>query len=123
METNRISGRAVRLAKNAAMPLRSDRGSTVWCRSGEVWITQDGDLRDIVLQPGGSFRIDADRALVSGLTAAEIVVQPVTHGRPVQAAALWLQGRMRAAAGLLSPVAHRARRAADADQADPCRAA
>ena len=31
---------------------------TVHCRSGEVWITHDGDPRDVVLRPNESYVVD-----------------------------------------------------------------
>ncbi len=37
---------------------RVDGVLTLHCRSGSVWITHDGDPRDVVLQPNESHRID-----------------------------------------------------------------
>ena len=43
-------------------------GHKVECLSGSLWITQDGDSRDIVLAPGDSFAFDrAGDALISAL--------------------------------------------------------
>jgi hypothetical protein len=36
-------------------------GLTLTCRQGSLWITVDHDLRDIVLEPGQSFRTDQHR--------------------------------------------------------------
>ena len=44
-----------------------------WCvtaANGALWITQDGDPRDIVLQAGESFAFDRPKALVSALNLA-----------------------------------------------------
>ena len=43
-------------------------GHRVECLSGALWITQDGDSRDIVLAPGDSFSFDrVGDALISAL--------------------------------------------------------
>ena len=43
-------------------------GHRIECLSGSLWITQDGDSRDIVLAPGDSFSFDrAGDALISAL--------------------------------------------------------
>ena len=43
-------------------------GRRVECVSGTLWITQDGDPRDIVLAPGDSFTFDhRGDALISAL--------------------------------------------------------
>ena len=47
-----------RLEARAALALRNGRGSTVTCISGTVWLTMEGDTRDVVLQPGASFVVD-----------------------------------------------------------------
>lgn len=43
-------------------------GHRIECLSGSLWITQDGDHRDIVLAPGDSFSFDrVGDALISAL--------------------------------------------------------
>jgi hypothetical protein len=56
------------LAKGKIRRVHDALGRRVECLSGSLWITQDGDSRDIVLSPGEAF--DFDRrgdALVSAL--------------------------------------------------------
>jgi hypothetical protein len=46
------------------------------CRSGEVWITHDGESRDIVLRAGESHAVDSPRRLrVHGMAPASLEVQ------------------------------------------------
>ena len=47
-----------KLERYGAMALRNGRGSIVTCVSGAVWLTMEGDTRDIVLEPGDSFVVD-----------------------------------------------------------------
>ena len=42
------------------LALRDANGRTVTCVSGSVWLTMDGDNRDIVLEPGATFVVDRD---------------------------------------------------------------
>jgi uncharacterized protein (AIM24 family) len=42
------------------LALRDARGRTVKCVSGSVWLTMEGDRRDVVLNPGASFVVDRD---------------------------------------------------------------
>jgi len=51
--------------------LDSARGVRLRCVSGDVWITIDGDRRDILLSAGDSFVIDSQR---------HVIVCPL-HGR------------------------------------------
>jgi hypothetical protein len=46
------------LAKDHIRHVRADKGRRVELLSGSLWITQDGDLRDIVLGPGEGFDFD-----------------------------------------------------------------
>ena len=46
------------LAKGRIRHVHADTGRRVECVSGAIWITQDGDLRDIVLAAGESFDFD-----------------------------------------------------------------
>lgn len=55
--------------------LRDAAGWVVECCGGTVWITQQGDVRDILLKAGESFTLDRDgTTLVSGLCDAEAVI-------------------------------------------------
>jgi hypothetical protein len=48
----------VRLAGRKLVRLQDAAGSTVRAIDGSVWITQEGDQRDIVLEAGESFTVD-----------------------------------------------------------------
>jgi hypothetical protein len=52
----------------------------IHCESGELWITQDGDRRDIIVPAEKSWRIDADRPLV--VSALKPAVATLTHTQP-----------------------------------------
>jgi hypothetical protein len=50
--------------RRVAAPL----GRRVECVSGVLWVTQDGDRRDIILEPGDAFDFDrAEGVLISAL--------------------------------------------------------
>lgn len=53
-------------------------GVRVFCRQGSVWITQDGDLTDTVLERGQTYRSTrAAPLLLYGLGEAEVeVIEP-----------------------------------------------
>jgi len=46
------------LAKDRIRRVRRPLGRRVECVTGALWVTQDGDPRDIVLSPGDSFVFD-----------------------------------------------------------------
>jgi hypothetical protein len=51
------------------------KGLTISCGSGELWITQSGDARDIILLKGQRFVLDRDgRAVVEALADSEMEV-------------------------------------------------
>ena len=69
------------------------RGVGVTCLKGTVWITQDRDLRDVVLTPGQSFVLDRNGlALIFAFKDATIHV-----GRPVSPATVITDVHNRAA--------------------------
>ena len=56
------------LAKGSIRRVHRPIGRRVECVSGSLWVTQDGDLRDIVLKAGESFAFDhKGDALISAL--------------------------------------------------------
>ena len=42
------------------LTLRDASGRTVTCLSGSVWLTMEGDTRDVMLSPGAAFVVDRD---------------------------------------------------------------
>ncbi len=71
------------LAKGRTRHLPAHVGRSIQCLSGSIWITQDGDRRDIVLGPGEAFAFDRDAdALLSAFADSRYVVLdaiPVAH--------------------------------------------
>jgi len=48
---------AVRLGPNQTLKVVDGAGSTVQALEGSVWITEENQPKDIVLQPGGCYRL------------------------------------------------------------------
>ena len=56
--------------------VRDGVGARVVCMSGVIWITQEGDLRDVVLRGGASFVLDRPgTALVTAIEASRVRVE------------------------------------------------
>ena len=63
------------LAKGKIRHLHAERGRRVEVVTGAIWITQDGDLRDIVLESGDAFDFDRDGdALLSAFADSRYLV-------------------------------------------------
>jgi len=59
---------AVTLGPNQTLRVRDGAGSTVCAVKGAVWITEENQPRDIVLQQGGCYRLrQTGLALVNSL--------------------------------------------------------
>lgn len=73
----------VHLERREMVVIDDARGQIIACESGELWITQDGDRRDIILTAGASWRIERRGPLV--LSALEPSVASLRHpaGGPV----------------------------------------
>ena len=61
------------LARRDVVALEDAAGLELRVHRGLVWLTQEGDTRDIVMRAGEAFLLDRrGRATVEGLAAAEI---------------------------------------------------
>ena len=96
--------RPTALARHVSLSLRDRAGDRIECVGGVLWITQDGDPRDVVLGAGQSFRLDRPgRAVLFALADAGFVV----HRPPRRGAGPWLARAMRALRARLTPRAPR----------------
>jgi hypothetical protein len=82
----RINDSCFDLRKHQIMRFDDATGTDIVCLRGELWLTQDGDLRDVVLAPGEHFTLDCDGvALVSALpraaSSSRLRSQPRSRGR------------------------------------------
>lgn len=68
---------AIYLKKHQHLRVQDACGWTVHAMGGTLWITQDGDVRDIVIEAGESFVIDRmHTAVLSPLNEARLVLVP-----------------------------------------------
>lgn len=75
MSVNRA---AINLEGGALLQIRNSTGSRIECLAGGVWITQEKDTRDIILQPGETFLIDREGLTLVGAfdTATISIIEP-----------------------------------------------
>ncbi len=72
--------RPISLPHRAMHRIDNGRGTQVFCLKGPVWITQEGDPRDIILSAGQSFLLDRKGvAVVFALREAAITVGAPGH--------------------------------------------
>ena len=65
----------VTLAKNQIRRIDNAIGAQIHCLHGNLWLTQDGDPRDIILQPGDEHRFERDAVTyVSALSDASFLL-------------------------------------------------
>jgi hypothetical protein len=78
------------LKPNQLVKVRGGRGHSIVCHSGSVWVTQDGDPRDIILSAGDSFTLDREGpALVQAFEPGAIsIAQARPQTRATRLAAL-----------------------------------
>jgi hypothetical protein len=82
----RIDDSCFDLRKHQIMRFDDATGTDIVCLRGGLWLTQDGDLRDVVLAAGEHFTLDCDGvALVSALRPSSVCVEvPVDAVQPRQ---------------------------------------
>ena len=106
----RVNASPIRVTLQWGMPLtvKDGQGACITSRRGTVWITQDNDLRDVVLTSGESFRLERPAtAIVQAMDTAEVLIlPPAPPPRPEGAR----DGNARSFAGRLL---HRLRRGSD----------
>lgn len=74
----RIEPGSICLARHQTLEIEQPLGFRIVCRSGSVWITQDGDPRDIIVGSGDTFDFDRPGvAIVNAFRPATVSVEPV----------------------------------------------
>jgi hypothetical protein len=69
--------RAATLRKGQLLALDGRQGLRIDCREGSLWITQDGEPDDVVLEAGQSHSVSGrQRVLVQALGPARLAVRP-----------------------------------------------
>jgi pseudouridine-5'-phosphate glycosidase len=61
------------LAARARLALRDIGGATITCLSGSIWLTMEGDSRDVMLAPGTSFKVERDGLTLLAAHEASVV--------------------------------------------------
>lgn len=69
------AARGIGLPNRSVLRVHNARGKEIRVEHGCAWITQDGDVRDIVLNAGETFRMDRDgKALVMACGPAPLTL-------------------------------------------------
>lgn len=88
------NGEILMLRGRQHVRLHGAKGWTIRALGGAVWITQDGDLRDVVLEAGDSFTADRADVLMSPFDEARVciargsVCSTITRGSSASAVTL-----------------------------------
>lgn len=65
------------LTKDSTLTLQRPQGSRVECLNGQIWITLDHDVRDIILEAGQSYCANhQSRMLIHALAPSNIRIDP-----------------------------------------------
>ena len=87
MDRNLSELRTLSLEPDHVVAFRRARGLTITCRQGEIWVTEDGDPRDVVLRAGERISLERPgRALVSAFVGSTLSVQERRTAGPFAAA-------------------------------------
>lgn len=78
--------RRIQIGLRELLVIDDARDQLLTCESGELWITQDGDRRDVILPAGQSWRIDRAGPLV--LSAFKPAVATLAHPQPGRSASV-----------------------------------
>ena len=82
MNRNGLNLASTSLRKGEALHLQHALGQRIEALGGRVWITMDGDLRDIVLDAGEGFTVDCGTdVLISAISEAQFVLMTSTEAK------------------------------------------
>ena len=72
-----LTQKNIALERNHALSITDAAGAEVEVRNGQVWLTMDGDTRDIFLAPGYTHAIERDGlTLISAIQPSVVRVEP-----------------------------------------------
>lgn len=74
----------IHLARDGLISIRGAQDTRIFCQSGSLWLTLEGDIRDVVLEPGESHAIGNGGLAV--ITALRPSVALLTQEPPPAAA-------------------------------------
>ena len=70
-----LESATLQIARGQLVRLEDAAGRVVRSRGGAVWVTEDGQLRDVVLRDGESYRLTGDAlVIVHALRDAQVTV-------------------------------------------------
>jgi hypothetical protein len=69
----------LQLARHSHVEVIDGRGASVRCLRGAIWLTQDGDPRDIVLTEGDMFTLDRDGLAIIFATSESTFALSAAH--------------------------------------------
>ncbi len=69
-----LTAGAVKLAPNQTLRVVDGAGSTVCAVEGAIWITEENDPRDIVLQAGNCYRLEREGVAILNPLSGEASV-------------------------------------------------
>jgi hypothetical protein len=77
------------LPRNGVLRIADGQPHMIDVFEGEVWVTQDGDPRDVILEAGESFRFDSDGlTLVQAFRPSRLLVSDLADTPAMSATAL-----------------------------------
>lgn len=70
-----IDSSTINLDMNGMVTLQDGSGAQVVCRSGSLWVTQEGELKDWVIEPDNVLTIHrSGRTIITALEAASLTL-------------------------------------------------
>lgn len=68
------------IARDGILEIKHGAGMTLECLEGSVWVTLDGDMRDVILDAGHAFHVDREqRILIQALDSARVRLVQAPH--------------------------------------------